>query len=180
MKSAITHFSFKFSITVVLMLSLLTFTQNSSAWGKSIFTDPITEEQCRGCHGDNKTLPHPKLQTPNAKRHHSRIGEPILGLARYDTMAPGRTEYGVYTCTTCHMKYNSDRGVFELFLTHDCLQCHKKSTVTGSPWSGRNVHHYTDTFYEWRCGRCHNFLSSTSSWGSTSGSTTDDRSYSRW
>jgi len=159
MKYVATMFNFRFFLTAILILPALVTTHNSSAAGRSILTDPVTEEQCRACHGDSNEQPHPLLQISNANRHHLKVWEPIIGLTIYETVAPGDTTAGVYTCPTCHTRPNPESGQIEMFLTRDCLICHTEPTITGTPSSGENVHHYTEAFYNRDCEQCHSFLS---------------------
>lgn len=152
-----------FFLLAVVLVGVLFFSTQVQArggggMGKSIFVGEPSEDQCRLCHGDGETLPHPILQVTNSDRHHSRIGKPIEGLGdgRYDTIAPGDISSGEYQCMTCHGAHNTDKP----FLKRDCLACHPVSSVTGNPHWGENVHHSTQTFRERKCYACHNFLSS--------------------
>ncbi len=129
--------------------------------GMSIFDGTPTETDCRACHGDATNLPHPLLQVTNSDKHHALIGEPIVGLADglFDTVAPGDTSTGLYECMTCHGVHNTetDSTTGTGLVITDCLVCHPVSTVTGSPGSRSNVHHYTDAFYDRDCRSCHRF-----------------------
>jgi len=160
-----------FPSAVAFVFGLFLISNAEAMRGKSIFDGAPSEEQCRLCHGDNTNQPHPRLQVSNDVRHHSRIGQPIIGLGNgsHDTVAPGDIYTGEYTCLTCHGTYNNEAQRFELFFTRNCLDCHSESSVTGSPMRGTNVHHYTETFYSRGCSSCHNFLSSEGS-GDSGGS----------
>ena len=159
----------RFVIPAVVAMLTLVMTPNAEAgMNHSIFDGAPSEDQCRQCHGDNNTQPHPKLQVINSKKHHTRIeGDeptPIIGLAEgsHDTVAPGDTSAGVYGCLSCHGVHNPETQQIEPFFTTDCLACHTASSVTGSPGMGTNVHHYTESFYNRDCSSCHSFLSSDS------------------
>ena len=116
--------------------------------GIGIFGDTPTQEDCRNCHYDLNRFP--QLGTSNPNRHHRLVNKPILGLANgsQPTRAPGDTSKGIYTCLTCHELARGSRGYFELKPFRDCLRCHIKESVTGSPQAGTNVHHFTKTFGE--------------------------------
>ena len=154
--------SFRFLFTAMVMIFTLISAQNISAKGRSIFEGAPTEEQCRACHGDSRNQPHPLLPISNVNLHHLRVYQPIIGLTIYESVAPGDITTGEYTCISCHTKYNPESDQVEMFFTRDCLQCHIISTITGTPSSGENVHHYTDTFYNRDCEQCHDFLSTDS------------------
>jgi len=115
-----------------------------------------TADQCRVCHEDLNTFP--QLMFINPDRHHLRVNKAIMGLGggTHPTMAPGDTSTGTYTCLSCH-EISTDplTGDFNLIPFRDCLGCHIKSSVTTSPGSGQNVHHFTQTFYQGRCKECH-------------------------
>jgi len=162
MRLVATTLNSRLLFTAVFMLLTLAVSQNSSATGRSIFDGDATEEQCRACHGDSNNQPHPLLPISNANRHHLRVGQPIMGLAIYESVAPGDVTTGEYNCSSCHIRFNPESGQMEMFLTKDCLICHTVPTITGTPSSGENVHHYTETFNNRDCEQCHNFLSTDS------------------
>ena len=152
----------QFSLMSVVLVSILIMSSDAMARGKSIFNGAPTEDQCRLCHGDNATQPHPVLQTVNADRHHALVGKPIEGLyyGWHDTVAPGDVSRGEYHCLTCHLtEYSEETGEMGVVLVNDCLQCHPAWSVTGMPMRGSNVHHATESFQRRQCRNCHGFLS---------------------
>jgi len=161
----------QFSFMGVILVFVLVMSSDAMARGKSIFNGTPTEDQCRLCHGDNATQPHPALQTVNADRHHALVGKPIEGLyyGWHDTVAPGDVSQGEYHCLTCHLtEYSEETGEMGVVLVNDCLQCHSVGTVTGMPRRGSNVHHATELYERRQCRECHSFLSGSSTGGSTS------------
>ena len=155
---------FKLSLPLMILVGLFVFSTQMQGMGMmSIFDGEPTANECRLCHGDNEKTPHPLLQVVNADRHHSRVGDPIEGLAngRHDTVAPGDISSGEYKCLSCHSIDSDNRPT----LITDCLTCHPVSTVTGNPHRGNNVHHSTNAFYNRQCHSCHGFLSSGGSKG---------------
>jgi len=162
MSLVVQHKAKKVSLASMILVGSLLMASNAFGRGMSIFNGAPTEEQCRLCHGDNATQPHPILQTLNTDRHHALIGAPIEGLyyGIHDTVAPGDTSQGEYRCETCHLaKYSEETGQIGVTLINDCLQCHPAWSVTGNPMRGTNVHHATESFQRRQCRNCHGFLS---------------------
>ncbi len=123
--------------------------------GMKIYKDEPNEAECRRCHGDDNSQPHPALKEPNADRHHDLIGNPIEGFydGFFDTVAPGDISSGEYECLSCHIYENSN-----YVAPHDCMKCHIKRSVISRPRPDvKNVHHNTQTFRDKNCNGCHRF-----------------------
>lgn len=150
----------RFSFPAVVLMCVLVLLPNSVN-ARDIFLPGPSENQCRVCHGDLKTFP--QLEKINPNRHHQLIGKHIVGLGygSHDTVAPGDTSTGEYSCMTCHSVYNQTVQRYEMKFTRDCLVCHIESSVTTSPGSEQNVHHFTKTWAEGRCKECHESLLAT-------------------
>ncbi len=123
--------------------------------GMYIYENEPIEKECRRCHGDNSTQPHPALKESNANRHHNLVGNEIEGFydGFYDSMAPGDKSSGIYTCLSCHIYEN-----LTFVAPKDCMSCHIKRSVISRPRPDvKNVHHNTKTFHDNNCKNCHWF-----------------------
>ena len=132
---------------------------SSTVYGgmRSIFIGEPTEPQCRNCH-DN-VAEFPMLKHRNPDRHHLLIGSiiPPISQSKAPDALGAKNSGTPYNCFSCHyFATNPETGthtITEPF--RDCLQCHPVWRVTGSPMTGRNVHHFTQTFQQRRCHVCH-------------------------
>ncbi|UWZ78097.1 hypothetical protein L9S41_10340 [Geoalkalibacter halelectricus] len=128
----------------------------SGSWA-AIFNGAPTEEACRECHEDLRSFP--RLEFLNPDKHHLFLGQQIP----QSTVAPNGQVGGVYDCFSCHV-VEQFGDVFQVITVRNCLQCHTRQTVTGSPRSS-NVHHLRDILRHYSCGDCHDFGDRRGGWG---------------
>lgn len=105
----------------------------------------VSADDCRFCHEDLDRFPW--LLNTNTDKHHLLIGQEITGIS----IVPFQTSGTQYECLSCHSVQQTDVNSFEISVERDCLQCHPKETVTGSPRTA-NLHH---TLSSYVCSDCH-------------------------
>ena len=121
--------------------------QSSMGGNLSIFGECVTPDDCRACHGHGERFPILNRSIADSHPQHADRNADCLSCHDVTAIASGEGGFSsVDGClAACHMDLtNLPTNPQGLPLT-----------VTGSPESGTNRHHYTDTFNNESCHACH-------------------------
>ena len=121
--------------------------QSRTAGGLSIFGECVTPDDCKACHGHADRFPI--LNRSIADSHPQHADRNANCLSCHDVTAIASGEGGFSSVDGCLSACHTN--LTDLPTNPQGLPL----TVIGSPESGTNRHHYTDTFNNESCHACH-------------------------
>jgi hypothetical protein len=126
--------------------------------------DPQVQAQaCISCHVDNQTVEpigrdtstHINLADTSCKDCHMPGGS-FLAAFDHTTLDPGGSNYGKYTCTTCHDGVNATgKAQNHVATSRDCISCHAGHPPTVTSFANGTFDHTGPEMTGRKCMDCH-------------------------